>query len=334
MVKARFAVGAMTMVMLGSFARGQDFEVWLVDQSNSPGVMFGGKVHVFEGSDLLGRNASDADPLDVIELSGNTAALCMAMTGANPVRPHMLLFDSTHSRAILSFVASGHVVVFDAASRTPITCIRTSVGAGGARQAHASFPAPDDSFILVANQNGKLLERIMTDADGDGIPFEDAGDIVLDAAATLDLANCTTPNGMPCQMAGVRPDNAPICPIIDSSSTLGFITLRGGGLFVVDTQATPMAIVAEYDAAAVHGNGCGGVQVGEAMFLNSGGGTATNLSEFDVYRFPISGYDAFNPPNTPAPHGIDARLGRHQTHPGRSQRCIQNRRPDQQLSRK
>ncbi len=41
------------------------------------------------------------------------------------------------------------------------------------------------------------------------------------------------------------------------------MTLRGGGLFVVDAKATPMAIVGEYDKTTVKGNGCGGVQVGE-----------------------------------------------------------------------
>ena len=37
------------------------------------------------------------------------------------------------------------------------------------------------------------------------------------------------------------------------------------------------------------------------MYLNSDGGTATNLAEFDVYKFPLSGYNPANPPNTPAP---------------------------------
>ena len=47
---------------------------------------------------------------------------------------------------------------------------------------------------------------------------------------------------------------------IDSSSRLAFVTLRGGGLFVLDSRATPMRIVAEYDEATIHGNGCGGVE--------------------------------------------------------------------------
>jgi YVTN family beta-propeller protein len=37
------------------------------------------------------------------------------------------------------------------------------------------------------------------------------------------------------------------------------------------------------------------------MYIDSGGGTATNLFEADVYALPLSGYSAANPPNTPAP---------------------------------
>jgi hypothetical protein len=270
-----------------------EFEVWLIDQSNSYGKNFGGTIHVYGGADLNGKAAARAAPTDVLDLSGATSALCLAMTGANPVRPHMLFFNSTHSHAVLSFVTSGHVVVFDAATRRPVACLRASPGAGGARQAHAATPAPDDSYILVANQNGKLLERI--DADFATNSF------VLNTGATINLATCFTPNGMLCQDAVLRPDNAPIVALVDSSSSLGFITLRGGGLFVVDPRTTPMQIVAEYDSATVHGNGFAGAEAAGTMFVNSGGGTPTTLHKFDVYAFPLSGYRAANGPNTPIP---------------------------------
>jgi hypothetical protein len=65
-----------------------------------------------------------------------------------------------------------------------------------------------------------------------------------------------------------------------------------------------MRILAEYDRDTVHGNGCGGVEAGGGMYVNSGGGTAANLAEFDVYRFPLDGYDPANPPNMPAPRLI------------------------------
>ncbi len=145
---------------LASSTFAKDFEVWLVDQSNSNGKTFGGTIHIYDGDDLDGKAASSAVPTDIVDLSGATSTFCLASTGANPVRPHMIQFNSTHSHAVLTFVTSGHVVIFNAATRAPVACIRASASAGGARQAHAASPAPDDSYILVANQNGKLLERI------------------------------------------------------------------------------------------------------------------------------------------------------------------------------
>ena len=202
----------------------------------------------------------------------------------------MILFNRQQSHAVLSFVASGHVVVFDAESRTPLSCIETTIGTTGTRQAHAAYPAPDGSYILVANQNGKRLERIDTNYR--------TSTFTHNPAATLDLATCTTPSGQPCEHPDLRPINWPICPIVDSSSRYGFVTLRGGGMFVVDARRTPMAIVAEYDKATVHGNGCGGIEVGRHMYVNSGG-SPVNVSStdphhpalygFDVYRFPLSG---------------------------------------------
>ncbi|HEU0020260.1 MAG TPA: hypothetical protein VFR55_01100 [Dehalococcoidia bacterium] len=273
---------------------GSSFEVWLVDQSNSSGTNHGGAIYVYDGKPLNEDDASSATPSAVIDLGGATTTLCFSATAANPARPHMLAFNSTHSHAILSFVASGHVVIFDAATRAPVSCIRTSAGAGGARQAHAAFPAPDDSYILVANQNGKLLERI--DANFGANTF------ALNGAATLNLATCTTPNGIPCEIPVLRPNNSPICPVIDSTGSNAFITLAGGGLFVVDPTTEPMSILAEYDNATVHGNGCGGLEANGSIYINSGAGAlATNPSEFDIYAFPLSGYDASNPVNSPAP---------------------------------
>jgi hypothetical protein len=269
----------------------QDFEVWLVDQSNSPGQTYGGKISIFDGDDISGSSASAAAPIAAIDLGAETATLCMAQTSANPVRPHMLFFNSTHSHAVLAFVASGHVVFFNAKLRTPVACLRASVGSAGARQAHAAFPAPDDSMVLVANQNGKLLERIYTNYTAESFAF--------DPAATLNLASCVTPNGFPCQDPALRPDNAPICPFVPSGNDATFISLRGGGLFVVDHKATPMSIVGEYTKSAIAGNGCGFLEAKGSVFLNAGGGTAANLDEFAVFRLPRSGYSAAHPPNTP-----------------------------------
>ena len=134
----------------------------MVDQSDSA-AGHGGRIPIWDGAHVSGDSVSSARPTDTIDLAGATASLCRSQTGANPVRPHMVLFNSTHSHAVLSFVASGHVVIFDARTRAPLKCVRTAPWSGGARQAHAAFPSHDHTYILVANQNGQLLERLDTD---------------------------------------------------------------------------------------------------------------------------------------------------------------------------
>jgi hypothetical protein len=278
------------LIATASFAK-DDFEIWLVDQSNTNGVTYGGAIYIYNGDDLV-KNLSDAAPAAVIDLGGAVSTMCMAATAANPVRPHMLVFNSTNTYATLSFVASGHVVFFNAATRQPLACFRTEPGAGGARQAHAVWPTGDDRYMLVANQNGKKLERIRTDYATE--------EFTQEPAATLDLAGCTTPNGAPCQDPTLRPDNAPICPFTASDKGPAFISLRGGGMVVVDWQTTPMSIVAEYDKANVPPNGCGFIEARGWVYGNGGGATANNLDQFTVYRVPMTGYSASNPPNTPA----------------------------------
>jgi len=274
-------------------------EVWVVDQSNNTGVTWGGKIHIFDGEKLR-KNAATA-PRETIDLGGTTTALCMAETGANPVRPHMLVFNPEgHTHAILAFVASGHVVVFDATTREPLRCFRTEPGAGGARQAHAIWPSPDEAYILVANQNGKKLERIASNYE--------TNTFVQEPAATLDLANCTTPNGLPCQDPVLRPDNAPICPFIPESGYPAYVSLRGGGMLVYDPYTTPMSIVGEYPAGVIPRDGCGFVEAKGYVYGNGGGGNAANLDGWFIYRLPVGGddvYNAANPPNTPAMQEID-----------------------------
>jgi DNA-binding beta-propeller fold protein YncE len=288
--------GLGVLAMLAGTAMAEvPYEVWSVDQSNSPGKTFGGTLYIHDGKDLERNGAADAVP-EVIDLSGAAAALCLQRTGANPVRPHMIAVNASQSHAIISFVATGHVLIMDAPTRQPIECIRTTAGAGGARQVHFAIPSPDETYIAVANQNGKLFERIDTDYA--------TNTFTLSSAALIDLANCLTPNGVPCQDPAIRPDNAPICPIIEATSRYVFVTLRGGGLFVVDAKSTPMQIVAEYDLDTVHPNGCLGAQVGDKMYVDSGGGTASHLFGADIYAFPVTGFAPLNPPNEPAPRVV------------------------------
>lgn len=196
-----------------------------------------------------------------------------------------------------------------------------------------SFWSASGNQIIVANQNGRLLERVDVKRNSQGA----VTDFVFNAAASLDFVggpgrileqpmavdmdltnsiNCNvantvsdqtnlTPNQQPKQAAGIRPLNSVICPIPSSSGKHVFASLGGGGMFVVDTQATPMAIVAEYDLSVVNAAGCGGIESNELMHLSTGT-SAPNVSEFTVLRFGLDYPSApeFNPPNTPAPIAV------------------------------
>jgi DNA-binding beta-propeller fold protein YncE len=264
-------------------------EVWVVDQSDTR-PDGGGTLYIYPTEALAGPNATIAMP-EVIDLGGAARDFALNQTGTAFRRPHMLMFNGMHTHAILACVATGHVLFIDADSRETVGVVDAGV------QAHAAIPAPDDSFVIVANQNGKLLQRIRTDYENNSFTLEDD--------ATLNLAAGNTPSGALREDPNLRPDNAPICPIIDESGQFVFVTLRGGGMFVIDATTTPMQIVAEYDKNTVHPNGCGGVEINGKMYINAGGGTPANPLESDLYAFPMSGFSS-NPsaPNTPTPKVI------------------------------
>ncbi len=208
--------------------------------------------------------------------------------------------DGGNTDAALAFVASGHVVFFDTETRLPTDCIDTGA------QAHAVWPTPDQRHLIVANQNDKKLSRIATNYRTNTFTPE--------PAATIDLANGNTPSGALRQDPALRPDNAPICPRTDDDGKITFVSLRGGGAFVVDHKTSPMRIIAEYDKNALHANGCGYIQEGNQMYANSGAGTqAGNPGEHDVYSLPVDKYKTSHPrpPNTPSPelvYSLDDRV--------------------------
>ena len=276
------------------------FEVWVMDQSPSPGKTWGGRIFIYQDAERPGGTQSlESDP-ETVDLGGATTALCQSATGAVPVQAHNITFTRTHSHAIIAFLASGHVAILDAATRAPVACLQMSLGAMGMRHAHQAVASPDGSYILVANQMGKLIERI--DADFTTNTFR------LNTAATINLATCTTPTGVACELAGVRPNNQPVTATLNDAGDLAFITMRGGGFFAIDPRSTPMRIRAEYDNSTVAAQGLASLRVGDALFATSG------ANSFRVYRFPLSGYSSAvaNAVNQPAPTALvsDASAGR------------------------
>jgi hypothetical protein len=276
----------------------RSYEVWLIDQEDKSNAG-AGTLYVFDGRDLA-RDAARAVP-ESIDLAGAVRTMCQDKTGSTPARPHMLVFNGGdddgpggNTHAAVTFVASGHVAFLDARTREPVDCIDVGI------QAHAAWPTPDQRHLIVANQNGKLIQRIRTNYRRETF--------VLDGAATLDLASCRTPSNKACQDPNLRPDNAPICPRTSSDGRFTFVTLRGGGMFVVDHNTTPMRIVAEYDRAHVDDNGCGEMEVRGKMYVNSGAGLTVppvpgdEPYGHDVYAFELDEYSRrpSTVPNTPA----------------------------------
>jgi len=201
------------------------------------------------------------------------------------------------------------------------------------RSVHMSFWTASGDAIVVSNLNGKAVERINVSRDNDGkitnLSFDRSATLGLgknmvvkeeatvfhginalgrpmigEIIGTYDEAGLgdLTPNGF-CKenecgegggdgSMGGRANNLPICPI-PSSNNLLYITLAGGGQFVGDISSTPMSIVGEYGRNAVFGAGCGGAQVGNTMFLDTGvsaSGAGATQSHFAVFAFDDSAY--------------------------------------------
>lgn len=257
------AVGA----MFGSGASVSAYEVWLTDQSDT-GKESGGYLHIYDGAQLAANPAS-AKPTMTIDFAGDIGKFCEEATKKAVRRPHMLFFNKNQDHAIISFL-SGHVLFMDAATKKPDACL--SMG----KNVHAAWPTPDQKMAIAANIAEKKFIRIWTDYAAHKFSFDPEKDVV----------NLVAFEG------GERPDTSPICPITESSSRYAFVTLRGGGLVVMDVTATPMKAVAMLDNNQIHPAGCGGVQVGDTMYINSGGGWPVAPLSYDVYALDISGLPA------------------------------------------
>lgn len=308
-----------------------NYEVWLTDQTNSKGLSLstpngthGGFIRVYSGADLEAKPPiNNPLNLDVSDLFPNA----LAGTGSNLMRVHGALPSPNMKYMAAALVASGHVAIIDGATKRPKALFRTT-GTPTGRQNHMGFWTADGKHLILANQNGRLLERIDYNSRSDKFTFN--------AAATLDLVGGTgritaqpvadpslpggrvsgtvadgqstvTPNGVPKQGGAApndRPNNSVICPIVSNDNVHAYVTLAGGGMFVVDVTTTPMSIVAEYGASAVPAAGCGGLQDGAFVFLDAGTSAASpDLSRYFVFRFPTNypAAPAFNPPNQPKP---------------------------------
>ena len=236
----------------GGAPGGAPYELWVVDQANAD--VGGAKVYVYRGAQLSGSALTGAP--EVIDLQAGATGV-----GDGPgVRPHLLLFNTRHTHGVLASVASGHVLFIRAADRK----VTGSVDVGD--QAHGAVPSDDDRIALVANQNGKKLARIRTDYAAERYVHEAEADLDLGALEDAE-----------------HPDNAPICPLmLVDGGRKAYVTVRGGGMYVVDTGATPMRVLRQYGRSQVAPAGCGGVVLGDKVYINSGAPASSDLYVFDA----------------------------------------------------
>ena len=270
---------AASILVVGSVASAQvpGYELWVVDQAN-----------LANGGDILYVYTPGAwsEARELVQLSERAAGV-----GDGPgMRPHLLTFDSTHSHALLANVGSGHVYVIRSSDRAVVASI--DVG----EQAHGAVASPDDRWILAANQNGKRLARIRADFANEQFTYEPDAD--LDLKALEDEAH---------------PDNAPICPVMYvGTGGKAYVTVRGGGLYVVDTTTTPMSVTREYPRDQIGPSGCGGLvgASGDRVYVNSGSAGGGSVYTLDATTDEIVNSLSLTPYGTDA-HGMALVGGRY-----------------------
>ena len=324
------------------------YEVWASDQSNSVGGVEaagtrGSFLWIWDSEDIevqlaggplarpiscerddRGRAPSNVGPCDLLDVfprdlievdaNGDPTGASLADLGGFG-RLHGMLPDPQQRYVTANIFApgGGYVGIIDTRTKEAVSLFRatgTDVGGGtDVRSVHMSFWNEDGSAIIVANLNGKVLERIDVTRNGSGkiksATFDRSASLgvgkgmeVTASATTFRGRNAhgrrmigevagdyaeadfsdTTPNGVckengcdtaPSADLGGRPNNVIICPIPSTEDNV-YITLGGGGLLVARSDTTPMSIVGEYANEVLNGAGCGGAQSGPWMWLNAG----------------------------------------------------------------
>ena len=306
--------------------------IWIWDSEDVEAQLDGGPTAVPVGCD--GNNGANAQPgpCDVLEVfpqdlveydaqgnaTGNTLA---ASSGFG--RLHGMIPDpqNRYFTANLFAPGGGYVGIIDARRKEALALFRVTQMNSG-RSVHMSFWNADGSAIVVANLDGKTMERIDIQRNGSGkimqASFNRSASLglgknmnvlneatvflgknhhnrnlvgeIIGSYAEADLGDLTAngeckENGClsgPDASDGGRPNNVVICPITTAANQ-GFVTLGGGGLVVADLNATPMAIVGEYGNQVVNGAGCAGVQSGDDVWINAG--VSASPAGFDQSAF-------------------------------------------------
>ncbi len=366
-ISALFAVGA----AFADPGKTQPYEVWGADQSNSVagaparGTQ-GSLIWVWRSEDVHaqvsnglpaeplgcdGTNTPGQGPCNLFDVFPGTlaehdvnGATGNALGDYDYGRLHGALADpqNRYMNVNLFGPGNGFVGIIDGVTKEAVALFRVT-GTTSGQRVHMSFWNSDGSALLVANLNGKVLERIDVTRDDlgritDAVFNTQAGlgvgkGLAVTASAKVyrglnahgnpmigsvagnyedtDLGDLTPAgkcreNGCasgPDGASGGRANNVIICPIV-SDNDHAYITFGGGGLLVADTRTTPMRIVGEYGQQVINGAGCGGVQVGEQMWLNAGvsaAGAGNVQSTFTIYTLNDLAFASIQGENHPMP---------------------------------
>eukprot|EP00557_Chaetoceros_sp_GSL56_P014472 CAMPEP_0176484982 /NCGR_PEP_ID=MMETSP0200_2-20121128/4799_1 /TAXON_ID=947934 /ORGANISM="Chaetoceros sp., Strain GSL56" /LENGTH=486 /DNA_ID=CAMNT_0017881601 /DNA_START=456 /DNA_END=1918 /DNA_ORIENTATION=+ len=321
------------------------YEVWASDQSNSvpgqwtPGTK-GGFLWIWDSESIMNQleNSKDAIPisctpsnsqgpcnlLDIFpsnlercSTNGCTGEVFGDMDGFG--RLHGVTKDPFNRYVVANIFAHGYVGVIDTETKEGIGLFRvTATSMLVPRSVHMSFWSADGSAVIIANLNGKMIERIDVKRSQDrkitGLEFNLSAGIYLGKAFTKTedasfflgqnafgkplIGSITavinlTPS-MVCKESGcdgtqpsggARMNNVPICPIPSSSN---YVYANLAVVIVVKLDTTPMKIIAEYGGAVINGAGCAGVEAKGRVFLDGGvsaSPSGSDQSTFTLYSF-------------------------------------------------
>ena len=239
------------------------FEVWAADQSDTDPAG-GGRLYIWNGAELS-RNASRARP-EVIDLAKAARA-----AGCKPgKRPHMLMPNYTEppSHVIIAHTASHSLFFVRVKDRRITGCLEID--------AHSATATPDNRVVITANIGEQLLTKVRTNYENED--FEAVEELSLDKPGILEALGTET--------AG------PICLEFTEDSRYAYVTLKKGGLLVIDVGSPdgtkPMRVVKVYPAATVPGIGCGAFRMPDGNILTNGESGAKGGDDF-LYIFDASG---------------------------------------------
>lgn len=250
--------GAVIMVANSLAQAANRYEVWAIDQSaDSDGDPNAGILHVFRGSDLqyIVGKAKRTHKIDLQD-----AAVSAGFPGG--IKPHMTLFNTGATHMLVGHASNGIVYAIDARTKQVVDAFdMNDVLPSG--KSHAALPAPNNQFMVISDTDvADVVVKVETDyAGGFGNIF---------GAATV-----------------IPVSGNSICGVITADSNYGYITIAAGGLDIVDFRpgsATEDQVIHNYTpdpslkanpgdvitVGEVGANGCGGFQVGDVMYINSG----------------------------------------------------------------